>query len=178
MALDRVPPPNPYDHLPDVPGFTLTSPDIDDGAPLAETFIRDGGNTSPALSWQGAPAGTQSYVVTCFDPDAPTASGFWHWLVVDLPAGVTELARGAGQGDPTLPGGRHISGDFGTADYQGAQPPPGDYPHRYFFVVHALDVAHLDVDGGTRPAVVGFHLAFHSLGRAMLVPTYATPAGA
>ena len=177
MALDRVPPPNPYDHLPQVPGFTLTSGDVADGRPLADTFIRAGANTSPELTWSGAPEGTLSYVVTCFDPDAPTASGFWHWLVLDLPADVTTLARGAGQGDASLPGGRHLRGDYGSASYEGAEPPPGDYPHHYYFVVHAVDVAHLDVDSESRAAIVGFNLAFHTLGRAMLVPTYAAPAG-
>lgn len=178
MALDRVPPPSPYDHLPSAAAFTLNSPDIADGGPLDQTFVRAGGNSSPALHWEGAPEGTASYVVTCFDPDAPTGSGFWHWLVVDLPPDVTGLDRGAGQGDLSLPAGRHLRGDFGSPKYEGAQPPPGDYPHRYFFVVHALDVDHLDVDSDARAAIVGFNLAFHTLGRAMLVPTYATPAGA
>jgi Raf kinase inhibitor-like YbhB/YbcL family protein len=176
MSLHRTPPPNPYDHLPAVGRFTVTSPDVRDGQPLGAEFVRSGQNQSPELAWSGAPEGTASYVVTCFDPDAPTASGFWHWLVVDLPAGIDRLPRGAGAGDASLPGGRHIAGDYGSLDYQGAEPPPGDYPHRYFFVVHAVDVPHLDVDAGYRAAVVGFHLAFHTLARAMVVPTYAVPA--
>jgi Raf kinase inhibitor-like YbhB/YbcL family protein len=112
--------------------------------------------------------------VTCFDPDAPTPSGFWHWVVVDVPASVTELARGAGvAGGAELPKGAFmVSGDMGSADYTGAAPPPGDVPHRYFFVVHALDVESLGVEPASSPAFVSFNLVFHTLARAQIVPTY------
>ena len=176
MSLERTRAVNPYDYLPAVPGFSLTSSDVVDGEQvgLRHVYTAAGGeNVSPQLSWSGAPEGTQSYVVTCFDPDAPTPSGFWHWVVVDLPASVTSLDTGAGSSDATLPGGFHVRSDFGSADYGGSAPPQGDYPHRYFFVVHAVDVATLGVDASASPAVVSFNLAFHTLGRAIIAPTYA-----
>lgn len=173
MSLERAQSPDPYDFLPPVPSFSLASTDISDGQPLGLQFTYGAANLSPQLSWSGAPDGTQSYVVTCYDPDAPTASGFWHWVVVDLPASVTSLDQGAGTGDATLPGGFHVAGDFGTPAYGGAAPPEGDFPHRYIFVVHAVDVPTLGVDASVRPAIVGFNLAFHTLARARLTATYA-----
>ncbi len=176
MSLDRPVAVNPYDYLPAVPAFEVTSADVVGGAQVALTHVftaAGGENRSPQLSWGGAPAGTLSYVVTCFDPDAPTPSGFWHWVLVDLPASVTSLERGAGSSDATLPGGFHVRSDFGTASYGGMAPPQGDMTHRYFFVVHAVDVATLGVDADASPAVVSFTLAFHTLGRASITPTYA-----
>ena len=176
MSLERTPAVNPYDYLPPVPSFTVTSTDVVDGEQLSTDFVHTaagGANRSPQLSWSGAPAGTESYVVTCFDPDAPTPSGFWHWVVVDVPAAVTSLEQGAGASDATLPGGFHVRTDFGTSDYGGAAPPQGDHPHRYFVVVHAVDVPTLGVDGSASPAVVSFNLAFHTLARATITPTYA-----
>jgi Raf kinase inhibitor-like YbhB/YbcL family protein len=176
VSLERTRAVNPYDYLPPVPSFTVTSTDVVDGEqlPLRHVYTAAGGeNISPQLSWSGAPEGTSSYVVTCFDPDAPTPSGFWHWLVVDLPATVTSLESGAGASDATLPGGFHIRTDFGSADYGGSAPPQGDMPHRYFFVVHAVDVDTLAVEASASPAVVSFNLAFHTLARAIITPTYA-----
>ena len=178
MSLDRTPPPNPYDHLPPLPSFTVTSKDFVDGGPLPLAHAHDsakGGNDSPQLSWSGFPAETQSFAVTCFDPDAPTGSGWWHWLVTNIPADVTELATGAGAPDGSgLPAGAvQFRTDYGTSGYQGSGPPPGDYPHRYFFVVHALDVPQLNLAPGTPAAIVGFHLTAHGIARGTIVGTYA-----
>ncbi len=176
MSLDRPVAVNPYHYLPQVPAFVVTSDDVVGGAEIALEHVHTsagGANRSPHLAWSGFPPGTASFVVTCFDPDAPTPSGFWHWVVVDLPARVTSLATGAGESDSTLPGGFHVRSDMGTAAYGGCAPPQGDQPHRYFFVVHAVDVPTLGVDASASPAVVSFHLAFHTLGRAIIAPTYA-----
>ncbi len=173
MSLDRPVSPNPYDLLPSVPSFTVTSTDVEDGSPLADAHVADQGNTSPQLSWSGAPEGTKSYVVTCFDPDAPTPSGFWHWVAVDIPAEVTELAQGAGASDADLPGNAfHVRNDTGSTDFSGAAPPPGDQSHRYFFVVHAVGEETLGINASATPAVVSFNLAFKTLGRAVLHGTY------
>ncbi|RAY15545.1 YbhB/YbcL family Raf kinase inhibitor-like protein [Actinomadura craniellae] len=166
--------PLPYDHLPEVPSFTVTSDDVADGAMLADAQVFDdwgftGGNHSPQLSWSGFPAGTQSFAVTCFDPDAPTGSGFWHWVLFDVPADVTSLPTGAGAADAAV--GTHARNDYGNKAYGGAAPPPGT-PHRYVFAVHALDVPELGVDADTSPAVVGFNVTAHTLARAVITPVY------
>lgn len=173
MGIERAIPPDPYDFLPPRPWFTLTSDDISDGQPMpirhAHTSV-GGQDLSPQLSWSGFPAGTKSFALTCFDPDAPTGSGFWHWVVVNLPASVTSLPRGA-----KLPSGAFsVRSDYGRPGYGGAAPPAGDRPHRYIFVVHALEVPKLLVDRTATPAEVGFHLAFHTLARAAIRATYAT----
>jgi Raf kinase inhibitor-like YbhB/YbcL family protein len=175
MSLERGLPPDPFDVLPAKPWFSLESADIADGAPLALTFVHDsagGENLSPQLRWSGFPSQTRSFAVTCYDPDAPTQSGFWHWVLVNLPADVTELGRGAGRPAGLPAGAFHVRGDFGTKAYAGAAPPPGDRVHRYVFAVHALDVDKLDLDDSVSPAIVGFNLAFHTLARGVLRPTY------
>jgi Raf kinase inhibitor-like YbhB/YbcL family protein len=173
MTLDRPVTPNPYDLLPAVPSFTVTSADVSDGAPLKDDQVADLGNTSPQLSWEGAPEGTKSYTVTCFDPDAPTPSGFWHWVLVDLPADVTSLDTGAGAEGATLPGGAFMCrNDGGPKAFMGAAPPQGDQVHRYFFVVHAVKEEALGVDSDASPAVVSFNLAFKTAARAILHGTY------
>jgi Raf kinase inhibitor-like YbhB/YbcL family protein len=174
VSLDRPPTPDPYLLLPSVGSFSVTSSDVRDGERLGDEFAQATGNVSPQLAWSGFPAETKSFAVTCFDPDAPIPSGFWHWVVVDLPGSVTELARGAGAaGGAGLPKGAfHVRGDMGTADYTGAAPPDGDGVHRYFFVVHALDVETLGVPDTASPAFVSFNLVFHTLARAQIVPTY------
>ena len=173
MSLDRHQAPDPYPLLPAAGTFDLTSSDVMDRQPMESTFVVDGGNESPALSWSGFPGATRSFTVTCFDPDAPTPSGYWHWVAVDLPAGITALERGAGGSDAGLPEPAfHVRSDGGAMAYEGAGPPPGDVAHRYFFVVHAVDVPSLGVDSTVSPAVVSFHLAFHTLARAIMVPTY------
>ncbi len=171
MSIERPVAPNPYDYLPPAESFSLTSSDILDGAPLNDAQVQHLGDTSPQLSWSGAPEGTQSYVVTCFDPDAPTPCGFWHWCLVDIPADVTLLETGAA--GRALPGGAfHVRNDGGTAGFMGAAPPRGDHPHRYFYVVHAVRRATLGVDRDASNAVVSFNLAFSTVGRAVLHGTY------
>ncbi|MEV2276617.1 YbhB/YbcL family Raf kinase inhibitor-like protein [Nocardiopsis sp. NPDC049922] len=170
-------PPSPYDFLPELPSFTLTSDDVADGKtmpmPQVSGIMGAGGaDASPHLSWSGFPEGTRSFAVTCFDPDAPTASGFWHWSVCDIPVDVTELATGAGDGSGLPESAVTVRNDAGSHRYVGAAPPPGHGPHRYMFAVHAVDVPRLGVDASTSPAVVGFNLFAHSLARAVITPVY------
>jgi len=172
MSLERPEAPDPYDLLPQVPSFTLTSTDMADGQPLDEMYAHPsvgGKNLSPQLAWSGFPAETRGFVVTCFDPDAPTGSGFWHWVLVNLGVSVTELDRGA---DPLPEGAFCVRNDYGEPAYGGSAPPPGDRRHRYVFAVHALDVDRLEVGAGASPAYVGFNLAFHTLARATIRPTF------
>jgi Raf kinase inhibitor-like YbhB/YbcL family protein len=171
MSIDRPVAPDPYPLLPACASFTVTSADVTDGQPLKDDQVAALGDTSPQLSWSGAPEGTRSYVVTCFDPDAPTPSGFWHWVLVDLPADCTTLDTGAAAGD--LPGSAfHCRNDGGAKAFMGAAPPEGDMVHRYYFVVHAVGEDSLGVDSDASPAVVSFNLAFKTLGRAILHGTY------
>ncbi|MDR1824105.1 MAG: YbhB/YbcL family Raf kinase inhibitor-like protein [Bifidobacteriaceae bacterium] len=173
MNLERPIAPDPYDLLPAVPSFTLTSKDLttDIQMPTAQTAA--GGSVSPQLAWSGFPAATKGFVVSCFDPDAPTPAGFWHWTIANLPASVTSLDQGAGAPGAEFPGGAfQVKNDAGTVAYYGAAPPAGDRPHRYYFAVHALDVPTLPVDPSATPTVVAFNTLFHTLARAVLVTTY------
>ncbi|MEV4758774.1 YbhB/YbcL family Raf kinase inhibitor-like protein [Micromonospora sp. NPDC049559] len=176
MSLERAIPPDPYEVLPPVPSFTLTSDDVANGEPMGTEFAHGsvgGENLSPQLAWSGFPDETRGFAVTCFDPDAPTGSGFWHWVLVNVPVEVTQLPRGAGGGASTDVGAAfHVRNDYGDRAYGGAAPPAGDRPHRYVFAVHALDVDQLPVTPEATPAYVGFNLAFHTLARAVIRPTY------
>ena len=176
---ERPKPPNPYDFLPQAPSFTVTSSDVSDGdvlpTPQVSGVMGAGGeDRSPQLSWSGFPEGTRSFAVTVYDPDAPTTSGFWHWAVANIPASVTELAAGAGDrsGSGLPEGAVQLRNDAGFHGFVGAAPPAGDGPHRYFVVVHAVDTDALDVAADSPPAVLGFNLFGHTLGRATLVATY------
>jgi hypothetical protein len=169
--------PDPYASLPKLPTFTLTSQSVTDGQPLAKPQVSGimgagGEDVSPQLSWSGFPDGTRSFAVTVYDPDAPTASGFWHWAVANLPADVTELAEGAGDGSD-LPGDAlTLVNDAGLRRYLGAAPPAGHGAHRYYIAVHAVDTDKLDLPEDASPAYLGFNLFQHAIARAVIHATY------
>jgi Raf kinase inhibitor-like YbhB/YbcL family protein len=171
--------PNPYDFLPQVPGFTVTSTDCADGETLPMPSVSGvmgagGEDRSPQLAWSGFPEGTKSFAVTVYDPDAPTASGFWHWAVANLPATVTDLPAGVGDGSPAgFPGEAvTLSNDAGMQRFVGAAPPPGHGAHRYIVVVHAVKVEKLEVNGDSSPAYLGFNLFSNAIARATITGTY------
>ncbi|MDO4791178.1 MAG: YbhB/YbcL family Raf kinase inhibitor-like protein [Buchananella hordeovulneris] len=173
MNLERPIAPDPYSLLPQVPSFTLTSEDFEDGGRLPDAQVAHLGNTSPQLSWSGFPAATRSFLVTCIDPDAPTPAPWWHWMIVDLDAGTTELPAGVGASDLLLDGAAyHARMDGGTHSYEGAAPPPGDRPHRYIFAVTALDVDTLELDDDASPTLVTFMALEHTIARATLTAHY------
>jgi Raf kinase inhibitor-like YbhB/YbcL family protein len=155
--------------------FQLASSDIGPDKPFAQDFVFSGfgctgGNQSPALRWSGAPAGTKSYAIALFDPDAMQGRGFWHWLVVNIPAGTTSLSRDAGKNDGSkLPGGAaQIRNGFRVVGYSGSCPPPTDEPHAYVMTVYALRVATLEVpDDATSPMMLAA-IEADSLGKASL----------
>ena len=169
--------PDPYAALPELPSFHLESASFTDGQPLANAQVSGimgagGEDVSPQLSWSGFPDGTRSFAVTVYDPDAPTLSGFWHWAVANLPASVTELAAGVGDGSD-LPGeALTLVNDAGARRYIGAAPPAGHGPHRYYVAVHAVDVDKLDLPEDASPAFLGFNLFHHAIARAVIHATY------
>ena len=170
---------DPYGPLPSLPGFTLTSDSISDGAPLRNQQVSGimgagGQDLSPQLSWSEFPSDTKSFAVTVYDPDAPTASGFWHWAVADIPVSVTSLSEGAGDDDGSgLPDSAvTLANDASAKRFIGAAPPPGHGPHRYFVVVHAVDVESLDLPEGATPAYLGFNLFMQATARARITATY------
>jgi Raf kinase inhibitor-like YbhB/YbcL family protein len=161
------------------PTLRLMSTDIRAGAriPNAQVFNGmdcKGNNISPELHWQGAPAGTRSFALTMYDPDAPTGSGWWHWIVYDIPASATHLAAGAGTpAKNLLPKGAVIgNGDMRNTEYQGPCPGKGDKPHRYVFTLYALNTDRIDVPSGASAAYVGFNLRAHQVGKATLTAMY------
>jgi Raf kinase inhibitor-like YbhB/YbcL family protein len=167
---------DPYADLPAVAAFALRSDDMQDGEALGRdqlsgVFGAGGTDTSPHLAWSGFPDETRSFALTCYDPDAPTVSGFWHWAVLGIPLAVTELPRGAGDEQGTLlpAGALQLRNDSGLRRFIGAAPPPGHGLHRYYFVVHAVDVEELDLGDQATPALLGFNLFFHSIGRATIL---------
>lgn len=159
--------------------FTLSSPTIKPNSTLTDAQVFNdfgckGQNISPALQWKGAPAGTKSFAVTVYDPDAPTGSGWWHWVVYNIPAAATGLPEGAGAVDGKgLPAGS-VQGrtDFGAPGFGGACPPQGDKPHRYIFTVHALKTDKLDLPADASPAMVGFMIHANRLGQAQFTAKY------
>jgi len=159
--------------------FTLSSPQLKEGATLAmeqvfNGFGCQGQNVSPALAWKNPPAGVKSYAVTVYDPDAPTGSGWWHWLIFNIPSGEKGLAKNAGNPAAGLAPAGSVQGrnDFGAEGYGGACPPPGDAPHHYQFTVFALDVEKIDLDSGVSPAMVGFNLNAHMLAKDVITVRY------
>lgn len=159
--------------------FTVASKDIVAGATVPQEFIFNGfgcsgKNVSPELHWSGAPAATQSYALSIYDPDAPTGSGWWHWVVINLPAKTTSLPQGAGAADGSkLPAGAtQIRTDFGSTGYGGPCPPQGDKPHRYIVTVHALKVPKIDVPSDATAAMAGFMVNANSLAKATFTFTY------
>ena len=159
--------------------LSLTRTDLSRDARIGNRHVFNGfgctgQNVSPALAWRNAPAGTKSFAITAYDPDAPTGSGWWHWVVYDVPASVAALPAGAGSTTPSaLPAGA-VQGttDFGTKGYGGPCPPPGDRPHRYIFTVHALKVEKLDVPANATAAMVGFSINANRLASATLTARY------
>lgn len=170
---------HPFAKLPEVQFFQVTSNDITEGLSLPPrqysgmSGVEGGEDLSPHLKWSGAPEGTKSFAVTAYDPDAPTGSGLWHWAVINIPASVTELPTGAGDehGSGLPQGALQLPNDLRLERFIGAAPPAGHGPHRYYFVIHALDVENIGVDPNATPALLGFTMLSHTLGRAVLVAT-------
>ena len=159
--------------------FKLTSPTIKSGATLTEEQVFEGfgctgKNQSPALKWTPGPTGTKSYAITVYDPDAPTGSGWWHWVVYNIPATVTELAPGAGDASGKLLPPEVLQGrtDYGTHAFGGACPPKGDKPHRYIFTVYSLKIEKIDAPAEASPALIGFMIHATTLGKASFTAKY------
>ena len=159
--------------------FTLSSPQIKEGGSLANeqvfnSFGCTGDNVSPELSWSGAPKETKSFAVNVYDPDAPTGSGWWHWVLINLPASTTKLPLGAGDATKNLlpAGALQTQTDFGTPGFGGACPPQGDKPHRYIFTVYALKVESLPLDAKASGALAGYYINANTIAKASITATY------
>jgi Raf kinase inhibitor-like YbhB/YbcL family protein len=157
--------------------FRLYSDDLKEGdfLPSAQVFNgfgHSGANISPHLAWSDPPAGSQSFVVTLYDPDAPTGSGWWHWVVANIPASCRALPRGAGSGQASMPPGVvQARNDYGKSNFGGAAPPAGP-PHRYLWTVHALKVDLIDVTPDSSGALVGFMVTMNKLASAQMLTRY------
>jgi Raf kinase inhibitor-like YbhB/YbcL family protein len=161
--------------------MSLKSAEVSEGSTIkdeqvANVFGCKGGNMSPSLSWSGAPSDAKSFAITVYDPDAPTGSGFWHWVVFNIPPGTTSIPKNAGNVKAKLmpKGAIQSRTDFGTDGYGGPCPPQGDKPHHYIFTVYAVDEDKLQFakDHNVSAAVVGFELHFHSKAKGTLTATY------
>jgi Raf kinase inhibitor-like YbhB/YbcL family protein len=159
--------------------FSVTSPDLAQGGRITDAHVFNsfgctGQNISPTLRWSGAPPGTRSFAVTAYDPDAPTGSGWWHWVIYNIPASVTELPAGAGDPRGTTAPAGSVQGntDFGAPGYGGPCPPKGDRPHRYIFTVFALETDKLDLPANATAAFVGFNLHANTLAKGTLMARY------
>jgi Raf kinase inhibitor-like YbhB/YbcL family protein len=159
--------------------FRLSSQTVDPDSSLTEEHVYNGfgctgKNVSPQLQWTPGPKGTQSYALTVYDPDAPTGSGWWHWIVYNIPADVTELPAGAGDaGGELLPEeALHGRTDFGSFDFGGACPPSGDEDHRYIFTVFALKTDKIDVPTDATAALIGFMINANKIGEASFTAKY------
>ncbi|MEW6682974.1 MAG: YbhB/YbcL family Raf kinase inhibitor-like protein [Nitrospirota bacterium] len=159
--------------------FRLTSPVLKDKATIANEQVFNGfgctgGNISPALAWETPPKDTKSFAVTVYDPDAPTGSGWWHWVIFNIPPSVTQLPANTGKPDAGLAPVQAIQSmtDFGAPGYGGPCPPAGDKPHRYIFTVYALKVDQLPLKSDASGAMVGFYLNQNSLAKASFTATY------
>jgi hypothetical protein len=157
--------------------FTLKSEDLQGQLSQDQVFSGfgcSGKNISPSLKWINAPAQTKSFAVTVYDPDAPTGSGWWHWIIFNIPASIHELKADTGRIEKHLAPVSSIQSitDFGRPGFGGACPPQGDKAHRYIFTVHALNTAKLDLDEKTSPAMVGFMLNNHTIAKASLIAYY------
>ena len=164
------------------PGFTLTSAEVPAGGTFASDQVLNafgcaGANVSPSLTWSGAPPGTQSFVLTVFDPDAPTGSGFWHWLAFDIPATTTSLAKGAGTAGAALGGGVQGYNDTGANAYAGPCPPAGDAPHHYIFTLYAIPMPSLATAQGLAAAAPGGLIGFVSRATATAKATFTATYG-
>ena len=156
--------------------FILKSKDITEGSKLSHSqvfrgFGCQGDNQSPQLFWQNAPEGTKSFVVTVYDPDAPTGSGWWHWVVFNIPAAITRLVANASANGKMPSGAIQARNDYGQNRFGGACPPPGTM-HRYIFKVYALDVPKLDLDASASPAMIGFMARAHAIASTQITAVY------
>ena len=158
-------------------GLTLRSTDISGQLSMNEVFNGfgcTGKNISPELSWTNVPKGTKSFAISVYDPDAPTGSGWWHWIVFNIPKDVTSLKAGAGDASSGLlpKGAVQNMIDYGFAGFGGACPPQGDKAHRYVFTVYALDVEKFDLDGKQSAAIAGYYINSHTIEKASLIAYY------
>lgn len=154
--------------------FTLTSENLGGQMTNEQVFNGfgcTGDNLSPHLAWKHAPEGTKSFAITVYDPDAPTGSGWWHWVVFNIPVNTNTLKRGAGDSSLNLlpKGSIQSMTDYGKPEYGGPCPPEGDGLHRYVITVYALSIDNIELDTNASPALVGFYLNANSLGKASLI---------